>query len=344
VFPNLAAFGSFHLVRGNLGLALQHAQRLVDLARAAQSPSQEVYGLSFLGQCAYFGGQYGRQLEASKRALELFDPAAHAGHMFEYGFDSKVNIDAHLALCLTVTGELDAAMSVAQRVRERAQLLNIPHITYAMLFALSCMYHVRQDRDALVGISDEVRALAAAQGGSWYVWLVETQRAWAEGRADAVKGHVAMLRSFPASFCRGYWGVLAAELDAENGEFDSGLDAIDWALDNIDDGSRYILPEMQRIKARLLAGKGDDPVYREAAISAIRDAIVTAHDDGAKLFELRAALEYVQLAGKDLDLRALAVDTLRRAHDRFVEGQDHHELVAARQVLASESRREESQS
>lgn len=344
VFPNLAAFGAFHLVRGNMGLALQHAQRLVDLARAARSPSQEVYGLSFLAQCAYFGGQYPRQLEASKRALELFDPVAHGGHMFEYGFDSKVNIDAHLALCLTVSGELDAAQTAAQRVRERAQALNIPHITYAMLFALSCMHHVRQDRQALIGISDEVRALAAAQGGSWYVWLVETQRAWAEGRADAVKSHVALLRSFPASFCRGYWGVLAAELDAANGEFDSGLDVIDWALDNIDDGSRYILPEMRRVKAKLLARTGEDPVNREAAISAIRDAIATAREDGAKLFELRAAIEYVQLTTKALDVRALAIDTLRGAYDRFAEGQDHHELVVARRILAGESQHEESQS
>jgi TOMM system kinase/cyclase fusion protein len=336
VFPNLAAFGAFHLVRGNMGLALQHAQRLVDLARAAGSSSQEVYGLSFLAQCAYFGGQYARQLEASRRALELFDPVAHAGHMFEYGFDSKVNIDAHLALCLTVTGDLDAAAEAAQRVRERAQSLNIPHITYAMLFALSCMGHVRQDRDALVMISDEVRALAAAQGGSWYLWLVETQRAWAEGRSDAVKNHVALVRSFPVSFCRGYWGVLAAELDAANGEFDSGLDVIDWALDNIDDGSRYILPEMQRIRARLLAGKGEDPIHREAAISAIRDALVTARQDGAKLFELRAAVEYVKLTTKELDLRALAVDTLREVYERFGKGQSHHELVVAKQLLAGE--------
>jgi TOMM system kinase/cyclase fusion protein len=343
VFPNLAAFGAFHLVRGNMGLALQHAQRLVDLARVAQSPSQEVYGLSFLSQCAYFGGQYARQLEASKRAMELFDPVAHAGHMFEYGFDSRVNIDAHLSLCLTVTGEFDAALAAAQRVRERAQLLNIPHITYATLFALSCMCHVRQDRDALVRISDEVRALAAAQGGSWYVWLVETQRAWAEGRADAVKAHVALLRSLPASFCRGYWGVLAAELDADNGNFDSGLDVIDWALDNIDDGSRYILPEMQRIKARLLAGKSEDPADREAAISAIRDAIVTARADGAKLFELRSAIEYVRMTTKELDLGALAIDTLRAAYERFGEVQ-HPELVVARQMLASESQRQESQS
>jgi TOMM system kinase/cyclase fusion protein len=336
VFPNLAAFGAFHLVRGNMGVALQHAQRLVDLARAAHSRSQEVYGLSFLAQCAYFQGQYPRQIEATNRALELFDPVAHGGHTFEYGFDSKVNLDGHLAMCLTVTGELDSALAVAKRVRERAVALNIPHITYAMLFALSCMYQVRGDRDAVVKVSDEMRALAAAQGGSWYVWLVETQRAWAERRSGAVKGHVALLRSFPVSFCRGYWGVLAAELDAANGEFDSGLDVIDWALDNIDDGSRYILPEMQRIKARLLAGKAaGDPAAREAAISTIHDALATARDDGAKLFELRAALDYVEIV-KELDLRTQAGNTLRGIYARFVEGQDHHELVAARKILAGE--------
>lgn len=334
VYPNLAAFGLFHLVRGNMSAALQVAARLVELGRASGDGGQEVFGLSFLAQCAYFEGQYARQYEAARRAVELFAPVAHAGHTYQYGFDSKVNIDAHLASSLSIKGALDAALEAAEAARTRAKQLNIPHVTHGTLFALSCMYQVRGDRGGVIRMSEEARAYAATVGHSWYVWLIETQRAWAEGRREPVKGYVDQLRTFDAGFSRAYWCVMAADLEAEVGEFDSGLDLIDWALDNIDDGSRYMLPEMHRLKARLLAGKG--PELRDAALMAVRDALAISREDGSKLFELRAALEHLQIANQ-LDLLDEAIDTLRAVADHFVEGQGHPDLVEARAILAKVS-------
>lgn len=331
VYPNLAAFGLFHLVRGNMSAALQVATRLVELGRTSGDSGQEVFGLSFLAQCAYFEGQYSRQYEAAKRAVGLFDPVAHAGHTYQYGFDSKVNIDAHLAPSLSITGSLDAALDAAKSARERARKLNIPHITYGTLFALVCMYRVREDRKSVIQISDEMRIYAASVGGSWYVWLAEAQRAWAEGRREAVKAFVDQQQTLDAGFSRAYWCVMAAELEAEVGEFESGLEMINWALDNVDDGSRYMLPEMHRLRARLLAGMGTD--QRDAAIMAIRDALETSRADGAMLFELRAALDYVHIAN-GLDFLPEALEALRATADRFVEGHDHHNLVEARAILA----------
>jgi TOMM system kinase/cyclase fusion protein len=334
VFPNLAAFGLFHLVRGNMSAALQVASRLVELGREAAElegdRGQEVFGLSFLAQCAYFEGQFARQYEASKRASQLFNPLTHAGHTFQYGMDSKINIDAHLAPSLSITGSLDAALAAAAAARDRSAALNIPHVTYATLFALVCMYQLRGDRDGVIRISDEIRALAAAQGGSWFVWLTETQRAWAERRREPVKAYVDLLRTFDASFSRGYWCVLVAELDEEMGELDHGLEIIDWALDSIDDGSRYLLPEMHRVRARLLGAKGD--THREDAISAVKTAIATAHADGSLLFELRAAIDQVRMTNQ-LDLSGNAMDTLREVVDRFVEGRDHQEVIEARGIV-----------
>jgi TOMM system kinase/cyclase fusion protein len=330
VFPNLAAFGTFHLVRGNLTAALEHADRLVKLGREAGDSGQEVFGLAFLNQCCFFEGQYERQRAAAERANELFDPVAHGGHMFQYGLDSKIIVDAHMCSNLSITGALDTALEVANSARERAKLLNIPHVTYGMLFGLACMHQYRDEREAVIAISDEMRTLAATQGGSWYVMLVETQRAWAEGNADAVSNFVGLLQGMGMGFARGYWGVMAAEVETYREQFDRALGFIDWALANIDDGSRFMLSEMYRIKARILAGMGQE--QRKAASACIADALRAARKDGAKLFELRAALEYVRMT-TDLDEKAHAKDTLRSACSRFVEGHDHHELVAARTLL-----------
>lgn len=340
VFPNLAAFGMFHLVRGNMSAALQVGQRLVEIGREADDDGgQEVFALSFLAQCAYFEGQYARQLEASKRALELFDPVAHANHTFQYGMDSKINIDTCLATSLSIRGSLDAALTAAKSARDRAATLNIPHVTYATLFALVCMHQLRGDREEVIRISDEIRALAAAQGGSWFVVLTETQRAWAERRREPVKAHVDLLRTFDASFARGYWCVLAAELDEAAGELDHGLELIDWALDNIDDGARYILPEMHRVKSRLLVAKGD--THRELAISAISAALTIAREDGTALFELRAAMDRVRMSN-DLDLSIETIDTVREVVDRFVEGHDHPEVIEARRMVNEHTKESQS--
>jgi predicted ATPase len=141
-----------------------------------------------------------------------------------------------------------------------------------------------------------------------------------------------MLRSFDAGFARAYWCVMSAELDGLAGEHDVGLDSLAWALDHIEDGSRYMLPEMHRLRARLLAGKGRE--YQDAALAAITDALVTAREHGSLLFELRAALEQVRIE-KQLDLSPRGIDTLRQVSARFDQGHDCLDLVEARSILAN---------
>lgn len=336
VFPNLAAFASFHLVRGNLAAAHHLSRQLLALAEARDDTSQTVYALSSLAQTSFFRGDYAEQSEYSERALALFDPIAHADHMFRYGQDSKLTIDGLLCSKLSICGQLDTALEVAERTRARARNLNIPHLTYTAYYAVQCMHYYRGDKAGVIALSDQIRALATAHGGSWFVMLAETLRGWAEGNREAVAGFVDMSRTMGASFARGFWGVIAAELELEHGTVSQGLEYLEFAFGNLDDGSRLVEPEMHRLKGLLLAAKSktsDDPVSSEATIASIHHALRTAHEGGAKLFELRAAITMLRLS-ESLDLGAQSRDTLRTVVESFDEGLDQPEIASARALLA----------
>lgn len=328
VFPNLAAIGVHHMVRGNLAAAHEHAERLVELGREAGDTGREVYGLVFLSQCLFSGAQYARQREVCDRALALFDPVAHGGHLFEYGQDSMSMLDGYLHVNLAITGELDASLEVAARARARADQLDITHVRYGVLFGLGCFHAYRGEREIVVAIADEARAFAASQGGSFFLMLIEALRAWAISDHEALAPFVGMMRAMDGGSVRAYWCMLAAELDLERGELASGLELIDWALGHADDGSRYALPEMHRIKAKLLAADG----RLAAAEAEIDQALNVARADGAKLFELRAAVDRARMVRGHATEDAARAD-VARVLSGFTQGLNHPELVSARALV-----------
>ena len=332
VFPNLAAFVAFQIVRGNIAAAQELAERLLAIAETGDDSGQKVHALSTLSQISFFAGQFAKQREYSERALALFDPLTHGGLLFLYGQDAKITIDGFLCANLTICGQLDAGVEVARRNRERAQTLNIPHLTYTAYYAEQCMHYYRGDKAAVVALSDEVRALAAAHGGSWYVMLAESLRGWAEGNLETMRRFVGMTRAMGASFARGFAAIHAAEVELAEGHPDHGLELIDFALQNVDDGSRMVEPEMHRLKALLLAAKHDDTAGRQAAIASIRAALRTANETGACLFQLRAAVAMLQLS-EGLELDEDPRDNLATVLDSF-EDESHPEVESARSLFA----------
>src|SRR5690606_23743480 len=310
----------------------EHAERLVELAHEAGDTSREVYALVFLSQCLFSDAQFERQRKVCDRALELFDPVAHGNHLFEYGQDSMSMLDGYLHVNLAITGELDESLKVAERVRARADQLDVTHVRFGVLFGLAFLHTYRRERSAVSAIAEDARALAATQGGSWFLVLIEALCAWATGDHQAFAPFVGLIRSMDDGTVRAFWAMLAAELDLDRGELDSGLEQIDWALANSDDGSRFMVPEMHRIKAKLLFAQNQ----LAAAEAAIDQALAIARADGAKLFELRAAVDRARMAhGRELE--AAARDDVARVLNSFEQGHDHDDLVAARALLGRDS-------
>src|SRR5690606_8948147 len=106
-------------------------------------------------------------------------PVAHDSHLFEYGQDSMSMLDGYLHANLAITGELDESLKVAERVRGRADQLDVTHVRFGVLFGLAFLHTYRRERGAVATIAEEARTLATTQGGSWFLVLIEALCAWA---------------------------------------------------------------------------------------------------------------------------------------------------------------------
>jgi ATP/maltotriose-dependent transcriptional regulator MalT len=132
-----------------------------------------------------------------------------------------------------------------------------------------------------------------------------------------------------------FYTMFAADLalaEAKAGEVDRGLAVIDETLQRIErNEERWYLPETLRIKGELLLMQGA-PEAAAAAEDHFRQALDCARQQDALSWELRAATSLARLLrnrGRSVD----AITCLQPIYDRFTEGFDTADLIAAKQLL-----------
>jgi predicted ATPase len=115
------------------------------------------------------------------------------------------------------------------------------------------------------------------------------------------------------------------------GQIEEAVDLLDDALQIAErTGERWLDAELHRHKGRLLLCRG----LTEAAKELYRKALSLAEEQGAKLWELRAAIRFAQLR-RDQGRRAEARDLLAPVYGWFTEGFDTPDLKEAKALLDS---------
>jgi predicted ATPase/DNA-binding winged helix-turn-helix (wHTH) protein len=120
-----------------------------------------------------------------------------------------------------------------------------------------------------------------------------------------------------------------AEALGQAGRFADGIATVERGLDRSQRG--WLAPELLRIKGELLLLQGTTGTT-EAVEDVFRRALDGAHEQGTPSWELRAATSLARLLrhqGRTAD----ATTCLRPVYDRFTEGFDSTDLVAAKQLL-----------
>jgi len=116
-----------------------------------------------------------------------------------------------------------------------------------------------------------------------------------------------------------------------SGQSESALAAIDEALKRSErTGERWCTAELLRIKGELLLSPGAPD--RSAAEEYFRRALDQARQQGALGWELRAAASLARLLLQKDD-SSDAKGMLQTVYDRFTEGFDTADLIAAKQLL-----------
>ena len=125
-----------------------------------------------------------------------------------------------------------------------------------------------------------------------------------------------------------YLALLAGAFEIA-GQIEKAATLLDEALQIVKrTGERWYFAELKRHKGELLLRQG----HSDGAEELYRRALSIAEEQGAKLWELRAAVSLARLR-RDQGRRAEARDLLAPIYDWFTEGFDTQDLKEAKALL-----------
>lgn len=162
----------FHHVQGDRERAREIAEHLVAGARAREDVGTEVAALPQLAQCLWIEGRFAEARAAIERADTLYDEAAHGGHAFMFGLDSKAYADVTASQVEWFLGHPELAVARAQAGLSRARATgHASTLGHALMYA-AMMRQQLDDREGGGGLREGVgrsrRSLRAP--GPRHVW------------------------------------------------------------------------------------------------------------------------------------------------------------------------------
>jgi class 3 adenylate cyclase len=318
---------SFYMLQGDLPAARRIAEDLrlwVAAAHAEHRPEN----VSAFGVLSFFEGDYTTAAallrEAMARYAALPWPQGRAEQNWLLPFDPGVTSLAHLASVLAITGDWDEGQAAGDRAIARAASLPFPVGPFSMAYAKSYLAWANSvtGNDATAArLATDVRDIGRRHGFVFWESTGEIHLALAErgpAAAATVALHASIWRLLRAQVFLPYVVTAGAAL---SGPGDVAGYAEAAALTE-ETGVRFY--EAERL--RRLAATSGSPA---GAASLLEAAWRLARNQGALLFELRAALDLVRL-----DSTSSAMARLRDSAGRFPPGAGYRELNEAWTLLA----------
>jgi predicted ATPase len=276
-----------------------------------------------------------------RKTIELYDPAHHGDFANRFGHDPRATAEIHDALALWVLGQIDEALTLADRALADAEsTAHAPTIAFAHYHRVM-LGLVRGNPEAVATCCQTLADIAsrydlpafmagwAAFFQGWAKWSDGTE----ESRLAEMRRGLAIYREQGFVLHLPSLEAALAKAEASAGETDAGLRRLDNALAELGRTEhRWYEAEMHRIRAGILLKR--DPPDTAAAERSLQAAIAIAQSQKARSFELRAALSLAKLyrtADRDADAHA----ALAPAVEGFPPTQQFPELIEAQTLVAS---------
>jgi len=192
------------------------------------------------------------------------------------------------------------------------------------------------DNVALDERADELAAIGTEQGFPYWRAQATMFRGWVKVGTGEVAEGISLLRSGSSAYrttaavlrMPHYLALLARAYEIA-GQIDEAWTRLDEALQIVErTGERWFAAELNRHKGQLLLRQGRS----EVAEDLYRKALGIAREQGAKLWELRAAVTLARLR-RDQGRQAEARDVLAPVYGWFIEGFNTPDLKEAKALL-----------
>jgi predicted ATPase len=334
-----ALMGQFtdHRARADLRQARRIAAELRELGNTAGDVAMQVMGCCAGGYTCFQLGEFAAGRSYLEEALVLFDANHRPSRSDLLSHDARVQLRAHSAWLLACLGHLDQAFVESDAGLDEARRLSHP---LTLAFALGSAWwtgaFARLGPQSLLDYADQLLVLTTEHGLGLFRALALVQHGWclaALGHAD--EGIPLLIAGLADWDELGFvifkpW-ILAVLADARRmaGQSQAALEHFAEARCLAEETQdRWFQAETLRLTGDVLVAMGDSA----AAEASYQEAIAIARQQGAKLWELRAAMSLARL-WRDQGKRSEARDLLAPVYDWFTEGLDTPALQEARALL-----------
>lgn len=335
-----ALFGLWghHWMRAQHAEALALADRMLATAEALQTPVGLAVAHRSLGSTLFTLGDFERAREHLERAAE--SPAQASGDPLSFAVDPRIAARLMLAWALWILGHPDRSLAEVRRALEDARRSADPYTLAFAHYVHSAVHLLRGEWQESLHHAERSFEISREQRINLYALYSRFGRGCALARLGQgleglheIRDGIAEARRSELGYMRAFMLAWYATVQAENGDAESALAALDQALAEVDDASgRAWEAELHRLRGELLAAARPE-ACADAELS-LRRALEVAARQHAHGLELRAATSLARRlngSARSSEGRAL----LAAAYERITEGADTADMRDARSVLAS---------
>ena len=351
LFYMLWSLNMYQQFSGNMRTSLEISHQLMHLAEELKDGALIMEARRALAAVLVLSGRCSEALEHLDKGAALY--ALHHDHtnrVFTGGFDNKVMVEGFAALALFPLGYPDQSAKRLEAGLTLARELNHPQTSVVAGHMAAQLHQLRGEAPRVQVLAKEAMELADEYGLALWVTYGLIELGWAEAELGDAKGGIEKMQRGLAEYeMTGaklrfpyFLGLLADQLNRA-GRLEEGLKVITRALilaEQTEEG--YALSELHRIKGELFLKSGalnqadnhltDSPrsMLLSQARTCFADALAVAKRQGARLWELRAALCVHRL---DLMLGNPNHTQLAAIYSSFTEGFETADLKQAKAQL-----------
>ena len=327
---------SYHHNRGEFDLALRLSEDLLRLSRRRNDSAGLLLGHLSCGRSLMFLGKFGSSRSHLEAVRAPYNPNSHSLLIHQAGFHPHAHSQAILGNVLFCLGYPDQALAQnAAVVAEARRLAHPPSL--ALILGYGAVLLSLIGDDAVLGEwAEELVTIGTEQGFPLWDAIGTVYRGWVKVKhGDLVEG-ISLLgsgtsadRPTGTSAWIPHFLALLAKACEIAGQIEKAVTHLDDALQIVErTGEVWFVAELYRHKGQLLLQQG----HSEEAEELYRKALAIAREQGAKLWELRAAASLAGLR-RDRGRRAEARDLLAPVYGWFTEGFDTADLKDAKALL-----------
>jgi predicted ATPase len=331
----LLALAHFRFNRRDFELARELAERVLAMAQQFKTPAMLAGANALLGFVRFSTGQFAAAREHFERAVELFGARPSGDHGARILIIQEApNV---LVVLLVVLGYPSTALNRAHELQAVARQCADPNSIARTLFSEGLHHVLLHDTRMVAERADEMLSIVTEQEIPIGLIAATFLRGWATAAAGRSEEGIAEMRRsishpmVPDTLVGALMLVALAETCGKNGRAEEGLDLVAKGLGTAEQtGQRVVEAELHRLRGDLLMATDLGRVAE--AQRCLRTAIDIARQQGARLFELRAAVSLARLLkqqGKTDEARQM----LAEIYGWFTEGFDTADLKEAKAVL-----------